>query len=92
MRNLTRLAYENYNMFSNPILLHSKPIVTVNSPDKWTKVEETLGTIELEETFLPENVAPQVEIKIFLGNKNTNAVLFLSFSLGFNIRIGFNEM
>ena len=60
VRNLTRLAYENYNMFSNPIFLHSKPIVTVNNPDTWTKVQETFGVIELENTFLPENIAPQV--------------------------------
>lgn len=65
LRNLTRLAYENYNMFSNPIFLHSKPIVKVNNPDKSTKVEETLGTIELENTFLPENVADQVRLSVF---------------------------
>ena len=60
-RNLTRQAYKNYNMFYNPIFLHSKPIVTLDNPDKSTKVQETLGTIELEKTFLPENVAPQVK-------------------------------
>ena len=52
-------------MFSNPIFLHSKPIVKVNNPDKSTKVEETLGTIELENTFLPENVADQVRLSVF---------------------------
>ena len=60
-RNLTRQAYKNYNMFYNPIFLHSRPILTLENPDKSTKVQETLGTIELEKTFLPENVAAQVK-------------------------------
>ena len=60
-RNLTRVAYKNYNMFYNPVFLHSRPIVTLNNQDTATKVEETLGTIELEKTFLPENVAAQVK-------------------------------
>ena len=64
VRNLTRQAYKNYNMFYNPVFLHSRPILTLNNPDKSTKVQETLGTIDLEKTFLPENVAAQVN-KVF---------------------------
>ena len=61
VRNLTRQALKNYNMFFNPIFLHSRPIVTLSNPDKSTKVQETLGTIDLAKTFLPENVAAQVK-------------------------------
>ena len=83
-RNLTRQAYKNYNMFYNPIFLHSRPILTLENPDKSTKVQETLGTIELEKTFLPENVAAQVKhflvldlrsIKYFINLSRTRALI-----------------
>ena len=60
-RNLTREAYKNYNMFYNPVFLHSRPIVTLNTP-----AQDTVGTIDLEKTFLPENVAAQVKYFLVL--------------------------